>query len=502
MPDGSLALLADLPVELYETIIGHLSADDLTPTLLSLSRAIPRSPVPLHLLLRTVQISRPEQVVQLHRRLHRATEERSWVHHLSLHSWTLDPDVVINLIKLLPSIITLRVHIGLTFGPEHVQELVQKPLPDLKCLVLRFRPYVQRATYYQFLKGAYYDPVLTVLAAWPTSSLARLSIVQDPLDAEISKQQRFAQPLVFFRLDPLTTLINSPCLRPLISLRISVPSRQVVRFICNVTKSVPRLDLLDLSTCNISLNDIEVITSSFPDLRHLVLDRCDVGRVIALRGGWSALGKACALSTVKRAKDREKKLKTWLERNPSLSPAPAPPAAVQNAMYRRSAKAGRKGVATATISLREPSSSSAQAPPPARPPGGTNVVKVRIYPSTPKISSINTSEPDAEYEVARGEFEEGWEDGITQVFAVRNRLHTSWKNKIKVMRFTEETISGEGFDGLEDIPDAEYFDGAIAELAAVRTPLLCLSGVGAGGSEHALRCGHKEVETAWGDAYQ
>lgn len=73
-------------------------------------------------------------------------------------------------------------HVGTNFAPEHLEDMFASPRPGLSRLELRFRPYVEEANYYQFLKGSYFDKALHTLQTWPeTPSFRYLSLVQDLL---------------------------------------------------------------------------------------------------------------------------------------------------------------------------------------------------------------------------------------------------------------------------------------------------------------------------------
>jgi diketogulonate reductase-like aldo/keto reductase len=56
-------------------------------------------------------------------------------------------------LRRLPDLRTLMLNVGTNFVPEHLQELFQEPRPGIERMELRFRPYVEQASYYQFLKG-------------------------------------------------------------------------------------------------------------------------------------------------------------------------------------------------------------------------------------------------------------------------------------------------------------------------------------------------------------
>lgn len=45
-------------------------------------------------------------------------------------------------------------NVGTNFAPEHLEEMFESERLDLRRLEIRFRPYVEQASYYQFLKGA------------------------------------------------------------------------------------------------------------------------------------------------------------------------------------------------------------------------------------------------------------------------------------------------------------------------------------------------------------
>ena len=46
-------------------------------------------------------------------------------------------------------------NVGTNFAPEHLEEMFENERRDLRRLEIRFRPYVEQASYYQFLKGQY-----------------------------------------------------------------------------------------------------------------------------------------------------------------------------------------------------------------------------------------------------------------------------------------------------------------------------------------------------------
>jgi hypothetical protein len=44
-------------------------------------------------------------------------------------------------------------NVGTNFAPEHLEEMFEEPRLGIRRMEMRFRPYVEQATYYQFLKG-------------------------------------------------------------------------------------------------------------------------------------------------------------------------------------------------------------------------------------------------------------------------------------------------------------------------------------------------------------
>ena len=230
-------------------------------------------------------------------------------------------------------------------------------------------------------KGAYFDSTLTALAEWPAVDISTLSIVQDPIDAEMAQRQDFAQPIVFFRLD-LFPLLSSPAITlTLENLRIRIPSRPVARSLCGSLSAgspfdpkrnliLTQLEFLDLSTCSVLDAEIDSILARFATIRHLVLDRCAVLRGDLREGEGGALGKRLALIGVRRARDREKALKAWLESQVVVAdaiPSDGAPAVDQGAgPAERRPRPGRRGLATATISFRKTDPPPAAQAAPAR----------------------------------------------------------------------------------------------------------------------------------------
>jgi hypothetical protein len=148
-----------LPTELYSSIIEQIPPESLQQSILSLTRALPYAPIPLHGLFERITLSRPEQAIQFTRRLLKPDGEdvSLYVQELSLHNeWTVDAEVMVNLLRKLPRLRSLNLCIGTNFSPEHLKAIFQRwallfhlyliyiliirPLPELQYLSLRFRP--------------------------------------------------------------------------------------------------------------------------------------------------------------------------------------------------------------------------------------------------------------------------------------------------------------------------------------------------------------------------
>ncbi|KAF6754355.1 hypothetical protein DFP72DRAFT_813073 [Ephemerocybe angulata] len=548
-----MSTFSSLPGELYDAIVQQIPDEDHQQSILALTRALPRAPIPQKRLFECIYIRYPRQAVSLNRRLRqKAGDERnpagSWVQRLYIQDWSVDADVVLNTIHLLPNLQSLCLWIGPNnFAPEHLEELFANPFGDLRYLSLRFRPYVQKANYYQFLKGAYFDSTLLALARWPPGRMPCLSIVQDPIDSTMTfaSRQSFAQPLVFFKMDPnMAIMLQSPAMvDSLKSLRLRIPGRPMVRSLClpsaaqvnsdGEVPQVPALELLDLSTCGVLEGEVDMILAQFSTLKHLLLDECPILRGELREGEWSAMGKRCALVGVRRAREREKIIKAAMETIAlavQLEQLALDGEAAQLPPPRR-ARRGRRGVAISTISLRAPS-----------PPRGLDALRARIAKSSagnqrgrnnaiqrtrllPPLPSLRTlcttvsaSVKPESYPAIRSEFEAGWAEGIAVLAVTRARLRDSAKNGVStIVRFTEDapfhgtSSSGSGSEsgtldapysnvmhGLEKVDknDAEAF--SMPAETAVSVPILCFAGP-KGVVDHAPGCGHSVAQSIWRD---
>lgn len=536
-----------LPPELYSAILLHVPSYFLQQTALSLTRAVPYSPVPLRHLFHSVRIAYPDQAIRLYNRLRSNSPHKhndsdlasSWICRFSIETWTVDAEVVVSLVGLLQNLEFLSLRIGPTnFAPEHLEEIFSKYMPSLKYLSLRFRPYRDKANYFQFHKGAYFDSTLSALSAWPSSSsphgLPAISIVQDPFSDCKTGNKRFAQPIIFHQFDhSLSQFIHSPLVSlSLKYLRVQFPARRTIQPLITSYKHAasppPSIEFLDLSRCSITDSDIDALLVRFENLKHLVLDYCvivgDRRMMSEDLTWWTTLGNRCALAGVQRARIREKTLKAWLEarssNNSSIGDQDSDLSVFPEA---RRPRPGRRGLATATVSLR------ASTPPPGpstavnqSPQHRTRVglpPKVHIIPSPPSLLSLSASpltalggsvgfSAETRASVISA-FRNGWEDGLRVLSECRSRFSTTFFRRtalgqnIRFLKFKDGSGDEEGFEGLEDVTagdEGAFFEDVSRDGSPITRdpPILCLSRLSMHEDEdHVDGCGHSVASGIW-----
>lgn len=191
---------------------------------------------------------------------------------------------------------------------------------------MRFNPYVMERSYYTFLKGTYFDITPLTIASWKEGvapNLTRVSFIQDlppnhgsktkvtpafgltnlssladelaGIEEEIIVQEEenvstttssykkdlnFAQPIVFFKLDCLTTLATSATGSQLTHLILRLPRRNLLPSLtlfpyAPLPTPFRSLLHLDLSTTHILAHSpqLPLLLRLHPNLEHLILDR-------------------------------------------------------------------------------------------------------------------------------------------------------------------------------------------------------------------------------------
>ena len=307
----------------------------------------------------------------------------------------------------------------------------------------------------------------------------------------------------------------------LTSLRIQIPARPVARPLYtaaaysaagNPPTSLipPDLVFLDLSTCAVLESELDILLVYFTSLQHIILDGCDFPRGNLHDGEYKALGKRCALVGVRRAREKEKSLKSWMESRiiPDTTNDGSTGGSIGPA---RKTKPGRKGLSTATISFRTPNTNLDPVTllEPTLPLSKEKdtvakskkvIPKIRILPPLPCLLSLSVTVPATiktdDYPIIRGEFETGWAEGIAQLTVTRARMRTSAGNGVRVMRLVvhkggneEEDEEEEGLEGLVDInpDDLDAFETD----NGLQAPVLCFAGLNRHGElEHQSNCGH------------
>lgn len=364
---------------------------------------------------------------------------------------------------------------------------------------------VKTATYYQFLKGSYFDSVFDCISNRESSGLKHLSITQDPLPVSSQNEKAFAQPIVFFSFAPLTALSTSFSMRAVAYLRLNIPARRLVQDLTRSdsssifnTRAFPNLVSLDLSSCVVHAADVPVLINriGYSQLKHIILDNTNVcnGNV----GEWEALGKAIALADVAPTRQYEKLLKTWMESTSTAAENEYPTQRHEMARLKR----GRRGLATATISLRERSKGSVTPHPQFISSESIKQLgKLRVVPTVSRLQSlcINRLSQGME-DTARSEFAKGWSDGLRQLQAVWIRLQQSQSNGVRLFRFGEQETYSE-LAGLVEVGrpcQDDFWD----HLTANPPPLLCFAGAieeinKKKECEHADGCGHHASSGLW-----
>ncbi len=355
------------------------------------------------------------------------------------------------------------------------------------------------------------------ISRWPTGCLPNLSIVQEPVEASDPSTHSIVQPFTFFELEPLSILVTSPFASGIIAFRFRIPFKEVTRYLCTGPRSIPKVGLLDLSTCAVAESDIDLIMGRFIALKYLIMDDSVDSQDWAESRWWFALGKRMALAGVKGAKDKEASVKAWMEyqkRHPAEDEVIATAVGDQVVPVPQVSsprpKKGRKGLATAPISIRD--SKRASRPARSQNPTADNnalsaVPRIRVLPSAPSLKAFAISIPElvsadtALAENIREGFTRGWAQGLAQLSSIRARIRTSWRKGLRVMTFTDDRPRDDqsraecGLEGLADVEDETAFTFNDDEC-----PILCLVGSSSRSAPgHVGDCAHSKGWEVWGE---
>ncbi|TFK56797.1 hypothetical protein OE88DRAFT_1650266 [Heliocybe sulcata] len=509
-----MASLQLLPPELYTAILAHIPDFDLRKAIISLARAIPRSPVPQDLLFHSVTLTHPDQITQLSRCLESCPERSLCVRECIFEADTRDADAVVKLARSMANLTCLKLVVTLPyFPPVLLDELLRGPWVKLNTVGLHFK-FPVRGNNHEPPKIPCFDAVLEALCG--LESLRILSIVQDPIERAGPAPQSWAtglprtnsgrtsssNPLVFDANDPFASNIvqplftppasfafsldnpfvpnpaepypfNSPAHKPLCVfnsltplsqtlpalrfLRLRLPSLSVAKQVYAPTSVLDRIELLDLSACIVKDYDVKRILGRFANLCHLVLDNTGVLRGEFGRAEWRQLGKDCALAGLRKAREREAKVKEWLD------------------MGGRAAILPGESV-----------------------PG--EIREIRILPRAPTLLSLCATMlnyvPGVWFTV-RQEFEIGWWAGMAELVAITAALKTSFTSGMKVVKFAANMNGPEDDEGINGLQDVDMADFEV-DVAGRICPVLCLAGPGRRNS-HTPGCGHRAGWEVWKD---
>jgi len=259
---------------------------------------------------------------------------------------------------------------------------------------------------------------------------------------------------VFHRLDTLSYVIPG-----LTHLRLRLPSFDVAKGVYACTAVLDRMELLDLSTSRIKNHDVKRILGRFGCLKYLVLDDTDVLRGGFGRAEWRQLGRDCALAGAKKSRERQEKVKEWLDVGGGAT-----------------IHTGGMG----TVETRE----------------------IRILPRVPTLLSLCATMPSRmppEGDTFRREFELGWSAGVAELVATVAELKLLFLEGVQIVKFAANMDGEEDDKGVNGLQDAEIADFEV-DMAILICPVLCLVGTWRGVSHlHLPGCGHRAGWDIWKD---
>ncbi|KAH8987408.1 hypothetical protein EDB86DRAFT_3082319 [Lactarius hatsudake] len=134
-----------------------------------------------------------------------------------LATWNVDADAAINVILMILKLEWLRLCIGINFEPEQLKHLFHEPIPNLRYLSLRFRPYGLKASGHRFLMGIYFDSAPAIIATWPSAEFPATGCPNS-----------IVRTTPNFHLKHLSVLASSPLLARTQTLRLHIPGREPV----------------------------------------------------------------------------------------------------------------------------------------------------------------------------------------------------------------------------------------------------------------------------------
>lgn len=287
------------------------------------------------------------------------------------------------------------------------------------------------------------------------------------------------------------------------SLKIQIPSRDMTPFITSKTESFSSLENVDISTGSISVPQIKILLVRFPQLRHIVADDSNSYTRIEEGTLWHALGRSFAFAAIERADELESSMKS------DSSRLGFPDDMMHPEALRRS-RPGRRGLATATISLRN----QPQVTPGIQTPATTFSTvsthtmgpKIRVLPLPANLTSLSINAyakaQTTQHDEFRTLFIAGWDEGITMLRAVWRRMQTSHMRGTSCVMAPRECkfLAGNGRPHPRDDGEQQKmstcvnvgsgfdWDGLFAY--EWPRPVLCCAGSSDDLNLHVAHCGH------------
>jgi diketogulonate reductase-like aldo/keto reductase len=165
----STPTLASLPPELIDLVLSHIPPNALQQTTLALTRVIPQSNISHRYLYRHIRLTSDAQLRPVWDQLRRvkygpleqhlddpdAQDPQSilgGIESFAFLPFTGDATTLTSILRLLPDLRHLILNVGTNFAPEHLGECFEVKRTRVRGVEIRFRPYVDKARYYQFLK--------------------------------------------------------------------------------------------------------------------------------------------------------------------------------------------------------------------------------------------------------------------------------------------------------------------------------------------------------------
>src|SRR6266702_1090811 len=138
----AMTSLTSLPPELFACILDYIPSIDLQQTTISLLRIFSYDRIPnwRRYLFYHIHLKSADNVRMLGKHLQRTSGDAEFIKKFSLAAWTADADAAIEIVLMIPKLDWLSLCIGMSFAPDHLRHLFHKPMPNLRCLSLRFRP--------------------------------------------------------------------------------------------------------------------------------------------------------------------------------------------------------------------------------------------------------------------------------------------------------------------------------------------------------------------------